>query len=65
MNHQEMDEDLPSIAKNYIEVRAPEKNGTGTKTISIYISGKSMLISIKWAIKDLYGELWEINVRLV
>ena len=42
MNHQEMDEDLPSIAKNYIEVRAPEKNGTGTKTISIYISGKSM-----------------------
>lgn len=60
-----MDEDLPSIAKNYIEVRAPEKNGTGTKTISIYISGKSMLISIKWAIKDLYGELWEINVRLV
>ena len=60
-----MDEDLPSIAKNYIEVRAPEKNGTGTKTISIYISGKSMLISIKWAIKDLYGELWEINLRLV
>ena len=49
-----MDEDLPSIAKNYIEVRAPEKNGTGTKTISIYISGKSMLSR---PLRNLYGEL--------
>ena len=53
-----MDEDLPSIAKNYIEVRVPEKNGTGTKTISIYISGKSMLSR---PLRNLYGELmWEL-----
>ena len=34
------DQDLPSIAKNFIEVKVPDRNGQGKRTVLIFLSGK-------------------------
>lgn len=38
---EEDDQDLPTIAKKFIEVKIPDKKGTGKKVVTIHLSGKA------------------------